>query len=146
MKKAIRNIIYVIIFLLSTSIVIMIGQTIGSSNSSSSSSASSSSSLSSYVIQGKIIDEAGKPLNKISIQTSRVNDNYRQSVLTNCDGAFVFDGLSSGLYTFILFLNDDSYSLVNEIENINLSGNQNIFNLQDIVLKKEVKPSWGPLH
>lgn len=145
MKKAIRNIIYVIIFLLSTSIVIMIGQTIGSNNSSSSSSASSSSSLSSYVIQGKIIDEAGKPLNKISIQTSRVNDNYRQSVLTNCDGEFVFDGLSSGLYSFILFLNDDSYSLVNEIENINLSGNQNIFNLQDIVLKKE-KPSWGPLH
>ena len=142
MKKAIKNIIYVIIFLLSTSIVIMIGQTIGSSNSSS----SSSSSLSSYVIQGKIIDEAGKPLNKISIQTSRVNDNYRQSVLTNCDGEFVFDGLSSGLYTFILFLNDDSYSLVNEIENINLSGNQNIFNLQDIVLKKEVKPTWGPLH
>ena len=145
MKKAIKNIIYVIIFLLSTSIVIMIGQTIGSNNSSSSSSASSSSSLSSYVIQGKIIDEAGKPLNKISIQTSRVNDNYRQSVLTNCDGEFVFDGLSSGLYSFILFLNDDSYSLVNEIENINLSGNQNIFNLQDIVLKKE-KPSWGPLH
>ena len=145
MKKAIKNIIYVIIFLLSTSIVIMIGQTIGSNNSSSSSSASSSSSLSSYVIQGKIIDEAGKPLNKISIQTSRVNDNYRQSVLTNCDGEFVFDGLSSGLYSFILFLNDDSYSLVNEIENINLSGTQNIFNLQDIVLKKE-KPSWGPLH
>ena len=145
MKKAIKNIIYVIIFLLSTSIVIMIGRTIGSSNSSSSSSASSSSSLSSYVIQGKIIDEAGRPLNKISIQTSRVNDYY-QSVLTNCDGEFVFNGLSSGLYTFILFLNDDSYSLVNEIENINLSGNQNIFNLQDIVLKKEVKPSWGPLH
>lgn len=145
MKKAIKNIIYVIIFLLSISIVIMIGQTIGSNNSSSSSNASSSSSLSSYVIQGKIIDEAGKPLNKISIQTSRVNDNYRQSVLTNCDGEFVFDGLSSGLYSFILFLNDDSYSLVNEIENINLSGNQNIFNLQDIVLKKE-KPSWGPLH
>ena len=107
MKKAIKNIIYVIIFLLSTSIVIMIGQTIGSNNSSSSSSASSSSSLSGYVIQGKIIDEAGKPLNKISIQTSKVNDHYCQSVLTNCDGEFVFDGLSSGLYTFILFLNDD---------------------------------------
>lgn len=146
MKKAIKNIIYVIIFLLSTSIVIMIGQTIGSSNSSSSSSASSSSSLSGYVIQGKIIDEAGKPLNKISIQTSRVNDYYHQSVLTNCDGEFVFNGLSSGLYTFILFLNDDSYSLVNEIENINLSGNQNIFYLQDIVLKKEIKATWGPLH
>lgn len=145
MKKAIKNIIYVIIFLLSTSIVIMIGQTIGSSNSSSS-SASSSSSLSGYVIQGKIIDETGKPLNKINIQTSKVNDYYRQSVLTNCDGEFVFDGLSSGLYTFILFLNDDSYSLVNEIENINLSGNQNIFYLQDIVLKKEIKATWGPLH
>lgn len=146
MKKAIRNIIYVIIFLLSTSIVIMIGQTIGSSNSSSSSSASISSSLSGYVIQGKIIDETGKPLNKINIQTSKVNDHYCQSVLTNCDGEFVFDGLSSGLYTFILFLNDDSYSLVNEIENINLSGNQNIFYLQDIVLKKEIKATWGPLH
>lgn len=146
MKKAIRNIICIIVFLLSTSIVIMIGQTIGSSNSSSSSSASSSSSLSGYVIQGKIIDEAGKPLNKINIQTSRVNDYYRQSVLTNCDGEFVFDGLSSGLYTFTLFLNDDSYSLVNEIENINLSGNQNVFNLQDIVLKKELKTNWGPLH
>ena len=146
MKKAIRNIIYVIIFLLSTSIVIMIGQTIGSNNSSSSSSASSGSSLSGYVIQGKIIDEAGKPLNKINIQTSRVNDYYRQSVLTNCDGEFVFDGLSSGLYAFTLFLNDDSYSLVNEIENINLSGNQNVFNLQDIVLKKELKTNWGPLH
>ena len=116
MKKAIRNIIYVIIFLLSTSIVIMIGQTIGSNNSSS-----SHESCHSY-------------------------EHYCQSVLTNCDGEFVFDGLSSGLYTFILFLNDDSYSLVNEIENINLSGNQNIFNLQDIVLKKEVKPTWGPLH
>lgn len=117
-----------------------------STPSSSSSTSSSPDEENSYQVKGRILDNSTKnPIKNIVVSLSKVNDsNVNFKSTTKDDGTFVFNDIDVGNYTLLLVL-DDKYEEQTSIPKIELTAENMICDLGDILLKETDSMGWSQL-
>lgn len=116
------------------------------SPSAPSSSSSSPNEEDTYQVKGRILDNSTKnPIKNIVVSLSKVNDssvNFKSN--TKDDGTFSFTDIDEGNYTLLLVL-DDKYEEQTSIPKIELTAENMVCDLGDILLKETDSMGWSPL-
>lgn len=116
------------------------------SPSASSSSSSSPNEDNTYQVKGRILDNSTKnPIKNIVVSLSKINDssvNFKSN--TKDDGTFSFNDIDEGNYTLLLIL-DDKYEEQTSIPKIELTAENMVCDLGDILLKETDSMGWSPL-
>lgn len=100
-----------------------------------------------YTVKGKIRDNEKNYLKDVTIILSKKVNSSTQNfkATTNENGEYEFTSLQSGTYSFKVIPPNDTYTTETKLNDIILKDLYYVYNVEDIVLKKE-NSSWGPLH
>lgn len=115
-------------------------------SSSPSDTSSSLEDQNSYQVKGRILDKStNNPIKNIVVSLSKVNNssvNFKST--TKDDGTFSFKDIDEGNYTLLLVL-DDKYEEQTSIPKIELTAENMVCDLGDILLKETDSMGWSPL-
>jgi len=99
-----------------------------------------------YTIKGKFIDSSDKsPVSGIEVKLTKDGSVNKGLVTSDSKGEFVFENLDSGVYSLLFAAESDKYEASSSLATITLEGDNYIYTIPDILLKKN-GTSYGPLH
>lgn len=99
-----------------------------------------------YTIKGKFIDSSDKsPISGIEVKLTKDGSINKGLITSDSKGEFVFENLDSGVYSLLFAAESDKYEASSSLATITLEGDNYIYTIPDILLKKN-GTSYGPLH